>query len=330
MSARLFLSRNAQLAVSALIAQLCKLYSFALPRRYWYRASLLAARGISATFGQFVSNKYNIGRSSQTARLLHRFLDRMASEQSMPIPIVLEGEALLQQFHADPRGFLCCTAHLPFANLLGHHLHDVFRESRPVKIVSAFPNEQNLVMGWNGNPVEAIFLDGNVMLHIRRALRQGACVIVLLDKEQGQPVSPNLFRFAARCGFKSLAYLPRLLPDGRIQSSFLALPHELCANENEIAADVRFFEDHIDSILGGGRHAAQAQPLRYPAALENQHWVEMLPRYSNQKLLAQRQQILQNLDQGTYRQRDRFYWAERVRIIDLELDARATQQLVSG
>lgn len=330
MSVRSLISRNAQLTVSGLIAGLCSLYSVAFPPRYRYPASLLASQAIAATFGKFVSNKWNIGRSSQTARLLHRFLDRMASKKHLPIPVALEGEDLVRQLHAEPGGFLCCTAHMPFANLLGHHLYDVFKGTRPLTIVSSFPTEQNTVECWNDQPIPAIYLDGNVLLHIRRALREGACVIVLLDKEQGQPVSPNLFRFAARCNVKSLGYLPKLLPDGRIESRFFELPHEICANDDDIAANVRFFEDEIDSILGGGRHVAQPVTLRYPSALENHHWVDSLPSFSSEKLLTQREQIHLKLKEGYYRQRDRFFYAERVRIIDLELKARSGQELVAS
>jgi hypothetical protein len=330
MSARSVISRNAQLTVSGLISALCSLYAVALPPRYRYAASLLASRGISATFGRYVSNKWNIGRSSQTARLLHRFLDRMASRKFVPMPIVLEGENILQRFCDEPGGFLCCTAHLPFANLLGHHLHAAIKGTRPICIVSSFPNAQNAVDAWNGEPVEAIFLDGNVLLHIRRALRKGACVVVLLDKEQGQPVSPNLFHFAARCNVKSLGYLPALLEDGRIKSRFVALPHEICEGEQDVAANVRFFEDEIDTILGGGRHVAQPITLRYPSALENHQWVDSLPTFSSEKLLTQREQILVKLKEGSYRQQDRFFYGERVRIIDLELKARAVEQLVAS
>jgi hypothetical protein len=325
-----FLSQYAQLAVSRLIAGLCRLYVTVLPRRAWYRASLLASRAITFVAGRYMPNRWNIGRSSQTARLLHRFLDRLYSPKGFPIPVAVESENILLKYHSGSTGFLCCTAHLPFVNLVGRLLQDTFQGTRSIKIVSIFPNERNAVPVWNGQEMEALFPDGNVMLQIRRALRQNACVIVLLDKEQGQPVSPNLFHLASRINVPSFLYLPQLLPDGRLESRFLEFPHTVCAGDEQIAENVTFLEDHIDRILGGNRREADHSKLLYPSTQENLRWVSELPRRSSASLAADRQEIQAKLDANQYEHRNRYIYVERIRIINLELAARSRTEAVSA
>ncbi len=229
----------------------CWVIAACLPSSRWYRAALALARCLARIAGRFAPAGHNVTDASLVPRLLHRFLDLLAPHGLFPIPVVVEGEEHLHAYAAQPQGFVCCSAHIPFVKLFLPIARKVIGDERQRRIVAREPVGDNLVMAWNDEPWKAIRTDHAVLLHTRSLLRQNGCLLLAVDKEQGEFISSNIFRFVGKMNSRVLMWFTQLQPDGRILLRILIPPGPGCRNEEEIRANLDLVAENVRLILQG-------------------------------------------------------------------------------
>ena len=251
------LSINREWLTLQIFTFFCWVIAICLPASRWYRAALALARFLARIAGRFAPAGHNVTDASLVPRLLHRFLDLLALRGSFPIPVSVEGEEHLRAYAAKPPGFVCCSAHIPFVKLFLPIARKAIGDERERRIIAREPVGDNLVMAWNDEPWKAIRTDHAVLLHTRSLLRQNGCLLLAVDKEQGEFISSNIFRFVGKMNSRVLMWFTQLQPDGTILLRILVPPGPGCRNEEEIRANLDLVAENVRLILQGDNMTAR-------------------------------------------------------------------------
>ncbi len=320
-SRRQWLTNSAFVAASWLIAHL-------LPRRYWYRAALALARFLTRAAGRFAPKGQNVNAASLTPRLLHRFLDLLSVHDAFfPIPLRVEGKQILDEYAAEPGGFVCCSAHIPFVKLFLPLARKAIGEDRPGRVIAREPVGNNEVSAWGDKHWQAIRTDHAALLHTRSLLRRNGCLLLAVDKEQGEYISSNIFRFAGKMKSRILMWFTQLQPDGTILLRIVLPPGPRCLNEEEIRANLDFVAENVRRILRGDAiQSGEGKHARLNRSTEGQRSREMnrIQLYSNAQLetrMRRLQAVL--LDSNGTGTPQRKLLEERLSLMQLELETRA-------
>ncbi len=233
----------------------------------------------------------------------------------------------MREYAARPGGFVCCSAHIPFIKLISPVIRDVIGASRPISVVAREPVGDNQVKMWNDVPCQAIPTDHATLLRSRSLLKQNGCLVVIVDKEQGEFISSNIFRFAHKMHARVLMWFCRLQPNGEILLRFVQPPGPECKNEQEIRANLDFVAENVRSILTGGQiapvHGASGLTDESPE-IQRSREINRIQLYSNAQLetrMRRLQAMLLTSNGADTPQRKLL--EERLSLMRLELETRA-------
>ncbi len=306
----------------------CWVIATCLPPSRWYRAALALARRLARTAGRFAPASHNATDVSLVPRLLHRFLDLLALHGFFPIPVIVEGEEHLRAYAAQPQGFVCCSAHIPFVKLFLPIARQAIGEGRERRIIAREPVGDNVVLAWNDEPWKAIRTDHAVLLHTRSLLRHNGCLLLAVDKEQGEFISSNIFRFVGKMNSRVLMWFTELQPDGTILLRILVPPGPGCRNEEEIRANLDLVAENVRLILQGRKITDAAESggtvaREIPMAGSQSRDIHRIQLYSDTQLKAhiQRLQSLLRDHRKSAAQRDLLQ--SRLALMRSELETRA-------
>ncbi len=322
------LSRGRQGLTNALFVCASWLIAHLLPATQWYPLALGISRLLTRTTGRFAPKGHNVNEASLTPRLLHRFLDLLSTHGTFPIPVRVEGEELLRAYAAQPGGFVCCSAHIPFLKLFFPVARRVLGDARPRSIIAREPVGDNMVTIWNDVPWKAIRTDHATLLHSRSLLRQNGCLVVVVDKEQGEFISSNIFRFAGKMNARILMWFLQLQPNGEILLSILQPPGPACKTEQEIRANLDFVAENVRRILHGGQIAPanrMQSAMDESSEAQRSREINRIQLYSNAQLDARMRRLQAVLAQpnGTSEhERQRKLLEERLSLMQLEFETR--------
>lgn len=301
-----------------------------MPRTSWYAASLQVARLLARTGSRFAPNYQNVTAASLEARLLHRFLDILAvRDPFFPIPVRVEGEEILRHYAAQPGGFVCCTAHIPFVKLFLPIARQVIGDQRELRVIARAPVGNEEVAGWNDEHWKAIRTDHAVLVRSRSLLRKNGCLLVAVDREQGEVVSANIFRFVGRLHSRVLMWFTQLQPNGEILLRIVLPPGPHCRNEEEIRANFDFVEENVGRILRGDSiRGIEPLPIDDPDESNSERedpWSREMHRiqlYTTGQLEARVRRLQSLLDErsGSIREHERI--ERRLGLMRAELQAR--------
>ena len=300
-----------------------------LPADRWYGAALYLSRLLAWCAGWLAPRAANVTQASHVPRLLHRFLDLLSTHNPyFAIPVVIEGEQFLRDYAAQPGGFVCCSAHIPFVKLFLPLVRQVVGDDRQLRVIAREPVGDNEVSAWNDEHWKAIRTDHAVLLHTRSLLRQNGCLMLAVDKEQGEFISSNIFRFVGKMNSRILMWFTQLQPDGKILLRIMLPPGPRCLNEEEIRANLDFVASNVKRILQGNKIAA-APRLRTQAEITSESGrsreVHRIQLYSNLQLearLKRLESLLLNEQLQTDHQRDQLQ--ERLALMRSELENRTS------
>jgi hypothetical protein len=310
-----------------LIIFTCWLIAKTLPASRWYGVSLALSRFLARSAGWLAPTTNTASQNSLVARLLHRFLDLLAGHNPyFAIPLVVEGEEILREYAAQPGGFVCCSAHIPFVKMLLPVLRRVVGTEREMRIIAREPVGDDEVSAWNDEHWKAIRTDHAVLLHTRSLLRNNGCLLLAVDKEQGEFISSNIFRFVGKMHSRILMSFTQLLPDGRILLRIMLPPGPLCRSEEEIRANLDFVAENVRRILHGDKIApAFRMSSSLGKSLEGQRSREIhrIQLYSNMQLEARikRLQALLVMQNGNLSKKQLLQ--DRLALMCTEMETRA-------
>lgn len=297
-----------------------------LPPTRWYRAALAISRFLAYSAGRFAPPGRNITDASLVPRLLHRFLDLLFKRKSFfPIPLVVQGEEYLRAYAARPEGFVCCSAHIPFVKLFLPLARKAVGDSRELKIIAREPVGDNEVTAWNDEPWKAILTDHAVLLHTRSLLRKNGCLLLAVDKEQGEFISSNIFRFVGKMNSRVLMWFTQLQPDGTILLRILIPPGPGCKTEEEIRANLDLVAENVRRILQGDRMATSTRvgaATDTSAAGQRSRDLHRIQLYSNMQLEARMRRLEALLKDGKSSSSQREMLEERLALMRSELETR--------
>ena len=265
---------------------------------------------------------------SLEARLMHRFLDILSeSGRHFPIPTRVEGLELLQAVAAREGGFVCCAAHVPLVKLFIPVVRQVLRPGVELVATVKYAQADGYVDIWNDKPVRAIETGHGVLLQTRSLLRRGGCLLMLADKEQGEYISSNIFRFVGKVHSRVIMGFPHLLADGVVLLQIVEAPAPECRNEVEIRANLDFIAQNVRAILAGGgppeKVRASVMPLAQITVAERGRDVDRIQLYSRAQLLARTKRLEQLLGDESTRVADRALYEKRLRLMQNELQIRS-------
>ena len=299
-----------------------------LPASRWYGAALFLSRLLARGAGWFAPKTSSASQVSLVPRLLHRFLDLLSTHNPyFAIPVVVEGEQYLRDYAAQPGGFVCCSAHIPFVKLFLPLVRQVVGEDRELRVIAREPVGNNEVSAWNDEHWKAIRTDHAVLLHTRSLLRQNGCLMLAVDKEQGEFISSNIFRFVGKMNSRILMWFTQLQPDGKILLRIMLPPGPHCRDEEEIRANLDFVAGNVKRILQGDKlaSAARLRPAQ-EAVFEAGRTREMhrIQLYSNLQLEARLRRLESLLHERNQTVLQRELLEERLALMRSELENRAT------
>ncbi len=304
----------------------CWAIAHIFPPGRWYGLSLGMAKVLAQLAGRFAPKAHNVNEASLVARLHHRFLDLFSSHDPyFPIPLKVEGEEILREYAAQPGGFVCCSAHIPFVKLFLPLVRKVVGDDRPARVIAREPVGNNEVSAWGDAHWKAIRTDHAVLLHTRSLLRQNGCLVLAVDKEQGEFISSNIFRFVGRMNSRVLMWFTQLQEDGTILLRILLPPGPQCKTEEEIRANLDLVSENVRRILQGEQMApAKAQPsVDDFYAGKRSREINRIQLYSNAQLEARMRRLQVMLAQGDGAVPQRSLLEERLALMRLELETRA-------
>ena len=295
------------------------------PRSRWYWDSLFVSRALAKAMRKA---RPGLLDPSLDARLLHRFLDVLAEGgRRFPIPTRVEGLDIAEEAAASEGGFVCCGAHVPFVKLFVPVVRQVVKQGAEVVVVVKYPNAEGCLEIWCDDPVRAVALGTGVLLHTRSLLRRGGCLLLLTDKEQGEYISSNIFRFIAKVKSRLIMAFPRLQDDGTILLQFVEAPAPECRNELEIRANLDFIAQNVRSILAGGEPPEKMRPGVMPMAqvnvAERGREVDRIQLYSRRQLETRTKRLEQLLGGESITVQDRSSYEKRLLLMQSELDLRS-------
>ncbi len=319
------LNQTRQRLTNALFLGVCAVIARWLPPSRWYRTALWLSRFLARSAGRFAPKSNNVNQASLVPRLLHRFLDLLSVHNAFfPIPVRVEGEEILRAYAAQPGGFVCCSAHIPFVKLFLPIARRVLGD-RPARVIAREPVGDNEVSAWGDEHWKAIRTDHAVLLHTRTLLRQNGCLTIAVDKEQGEFISANIFRFAGKMNSRILMWFTQLQPDGTILLRILLPPGPLCKSEEEIHANLDFVAENVSRILQGN----QIVPAVRPSAAPQDSWEELRSRelnriqlYTTAQLEERLRRLQAVLSQSNGAVSRRAFLEKRLALLRLELETR--------
>lgn len=313
------------LATGAVLTWAAQSVTVLRPRERWYRDIFLLARWLAKGMRRI---RPGVLDPSLEARLMHRFLDVIAKgDRRFPIPIRVVGLEILQATASGDGGFVCCSAHVPFVKLFIPIVQEQVRPGSEMMVTVKYPNADGMIDIWNSEPVQAIAAGSSVLLHTRSLLRRGGCLMLLADKEQGEYISSNIFRFVGKVGSRIVMGFPHLEQDGTILLDIVEAPAPHCRNEVEIRANLDFIAQTVRSILAGGappeKLRASVMPLAQVNVAERGREVDRIQLYSRSQLEARTKRLVRLLrDTGTT-MADRALYEKRLSIMQQELELRS-------
>jgi hypothetical protein len=295
------------------------------PRERWYWSVWWLSRVLSDSIRTLQPNLLD---PSLEARLLHRFLDGLShGGRRFPIPVHVEGMGILEATAAEPGGFVCCAAHVPFVKLFIPIVRQVLGREAQLVVVVKYPTPDGYVDVWNDDPVRAIPAGPGVLLQTRSLIRQDGCLLLLADKEQGEYISSNIFRFVGKMNSRIIMGFPHLLPDGTILLQIVEAPAPHCRNEVEVRANLDFIAQNVRSILAGGEPPERVRPSVIPLAqvnvAERGREIDRIQLYSRSQLEARIKRLELLLSDSMIEVADRALYQKRLKLLLNELDLRA-------
>ncbi len=321
------LSEGRQRLTNWLFLATCWLISVLLPKSRWYGAALSIAHLLARSTGWIKPAGNNVTDASLAPRILHRFLDILSTHsRHFPIPVVVEGEAYLREYAAQSGGFVICSAHIPFVKLIFPLVRQVIGDQRPARVVAREPEGDNEVTAWNDGNWKAIRTDHAVLLHTRSLLRQNGCLMLAVDKERGEFISSNIFRFVGKMHSRILMFFTQLRPDGQILLRIMLPPGPGCRSEEEIRANLDFVAENVRRILQGDKlqTASRLGPMHESLfAGERIREIHRIQLYSTSQLEARMKRLEALLSERNHALSQRELLQERLKLMRLEREARA-------
>ncbi len=295
------------------------------PRDRWYWDVRFVSRQLARVIHLFFPNVID---PSLEARLLHRFLDGLSDGgRRFPIPVQVENLELLREIASQEGGFVCCGAHVPFVKLFIPVVRSVLRPGVELVGMVKYLKPDGYVDIWNDQPLRAMAAGAGVLLQTRSLLRRGGCLLLLTDKEQGEFISSNIFRFVGKVQSRVLMAFPHLLDDGTILLKFVEAPAPACRNEGEVRANLDFIAQMVRSILAGGQTPeklrASVMPLAQVHVAERGREIDRIQLYSRSQLEARAKRLEQMLADKSIGVADRALYEKRLSIMQQELNIRS-------
>ena len=285
------------------------------------------ARALAGGVGWLAPTANNATDASLAPRLLHRFLDILANHsRDFSIPVVVEGGEFLQEYAAQPGGFVICSAHIPFVKLIFPLVRSAVGNQREIRVIAREPEGDNEVTAWNDNNLKAIRTDHAVLLHTRSLLRKNGCLMLAVDKEQGEFISSNIFRFVGKMNSRILMFFTQLQPDGRILIRIMLPPGPRCRSEEEIRANLDFVAENVRRILQGDNIQTanrMRETLKDSFQGERSREIHRIQLYSNMQLEARMKRLEALLRESTQELNQRELLQERLELMRTELETRA-------
>jgi hypothetical protein len=268
---------------------------------------------------------------SLEARLMHRFLDVISETgRRYPIPTRVEGLEILQAAAAGHDGFVCCTAHVPLVKLFIPVVRKALRPGVELVVTVKYANPEGCVDLWDDDPLPAIEIGHGVLIQTRSLLRRGGCLLMLADKEQGEYISSNIFRFVGKVKSRIIMGFPHLLDDGTILLQIMEAPGPECRNEAEIRANLDFIAQNVRAILAGGeppeKVRASVMPLAQVTGAERGREVDRIQLYSRAQLKARTKRLEQLLSDRSTQVADRARYEKLLQLMQNELQIRSQIQ----
>ncbi len=265
---------------------------------------------------------------SLEARLMHRFLDIVAEGgRRFPIPTRVEGLGILEAAAATPQGFVCCTAHVPLVKLFIPVVRKALRPDAELVVTVKYADPNGHVAVWNDDPIRAIEIGYGVLLQTRSLLRRGGCLLMLADKEQGEYISSNIFRFVGKVKSRIIMGFPHLMADGTVLLQIIEAPAPTCQNEAEIRANLDFIAQNVRTILAGGelpeKVRASVMPLAQINVAERGRDVDRIQLYSRLQLKTRARRLEQLLNDPAIQVVDRTLYEKRLKLMQNELQLRS-------
>jgi hypothetical protein len=295
------------------------------PADRWYWDLLALARTLARAMRKARPSLFD---PSLEARLMHRFLDIISpGGRRFPIPTRVEGLEILEAAAAGNEGFVCCTAHLPLVKLFIPVVRKALRPGAELVATVKYAQEDGCVDIWNDDPLPAIEIGHGVLLQTRSLLRRGGCLLMLADKEQGEYISSNIFRFVGKVHSKVIMGFPHLLDDGTVLLQIVEAPAPFCRNEVEIRANLDFIAQNVRAILAGGgppeKVRASVMPLAQISVAEGGRDVDRIQLYSRAQLKTRAKRLEQLLSDPATQVADRALYEKRLKLMQNELDLRS-------
>lgn len=206
-------------AASALIVR-------TIPPRLWYRTAFLAARIQLAllrplSLAGIYPYRRDIARWSMRrkvilARIMDTWLKYLAAyRRPFPIPVRIQSVPPLEDLPSNGCGVVFCAVHIFLVNACLHALLEASRNDLTVITAVQELAEECPVYGTDRS-VPTIFADTSVLLKMKRILRRGGSVAVLVDRGIGAPLAANTLRLAHIVGARLFFGMPELQPNGEI------------------------------------------------------------------------------------------------------------------
>jgi hypothetical protein len=269
------------------------------------------------------------GGASLHARLLHRFLDILFhNDRRFPVTIRVKGAELFQSYVAANRGFVLCSAHLPLVKFVAAWARAHVDPAVPMTLVSKYPYPDGKIDLWNSDRIPATPADGSVLIYTRSLLRKRGILMMLADKEQGEYISSNIFRFIGKVHSRVLMCFPRLLEDGAIHLEFMEPPAPECRDEAEVRANLDFLGQVVRAVLAGEGapdRLRTASPLPESQAnlAQRSREIERIQLYSKRQLVLRGRRLRRLLAQSDSPVVDRELLERRLKHIENELHLRS-------
>ncbi len=321
------LSEGRQRLTNWLFISVCWLISVLLPKSRWYSAALSISLFLARGTGWVKPAGNNVSDASLAPRILHRFLDILSMRSRyFPIPVVVEGEDYLRDYAAQSGGFVICSAHIPFVKLIFPLVRQVIGDQRPARVSARDPEGGNEVAAWTDGNWEAIRTDHAVLLHTRSLLRQNGCLMLAVDKERGEFISSNIFRFVGKMHSRILMFFTQLRPDGKILLRIMLPPGPGCRSEDEIRANLDFVAENVRRILQGDKIQVASRlgsTQETQLAGERSREIHRIQLYSTTQLEARMKRLEALLTERDHVLSQRELLQDRLKLMQLEREARA-------
>ncbi len=269
------------------------------PPERWYGIAFRLSHVLAAVSAKV---RPHVHDPSLEARLLSRFLDSLSVPQKdFPIPVRVEGGELLMEVSRQPGGFVLCSAHLPLVKPIITKARQMLGEGYAIGVAAKYVRPDGTILIWGDRPVAGITADGTMLIRTRSLLKRNGCLMLLVDKEQGEAIPTSIFRFIGKMKSRTLATFSYLQPDGTILIRFVEPPAPECRNEEEVQANLNFIARNVQEILTGHTPPQAAKRMAViwtplPDQARNRE-IERIHLYSCEQLAIRIQRLSGQLEQ---------------------------------